>query len=128
MKSLIAVLALAVTGCASGGYANQGTASSAPRPSTAPLSARLELPSSAMAAGSAMKAHVIVDNRTGHALHALGCGSLFQVALVNSGYQPEPAWPLCLQRLTTGPSSFSPPLSPRRRPRLTCVSGRGHNA
>jgi hypothetical protein len=113
MKSLIAVLALAVAGCASGGYPSQGVASPAPDRSAAPLSARLELPSSAMTAGSSMRAHVIVDNRTDHAIHAAGCGSLFQVALVNTGYHPEPAWPLCLQRLTipVGESSYPVTLS-----------------
>ena len=48
-----------------------------------------------------MLSHIIIDNRTGHAIHAYGCGELFQVQLGSSS-RPNPgaAWPACLTVLT----------------------------
>jgi hypothetical protein len=87
MSSFVAIAALAVTGCASGGSLGRTLPSSAAHRSPAALSARVELPSRTMAAGSSMRARVIVDNRMGHAIHALGCDSLFAVVLVSSSYR-----------------------------------------
>jgi YVTN family beta-propeller protein len=67
------------------------------------LSARLLLPSQTMAAGSSMTGQVLVDNHTGHAIHTVGCVSLFQVALTSRSYQPAVAWAACLQRFTIPP-------------------------
>lgn len=55
-----------------------------------------------------MLAHIIVDNRTGRAIHAKGCGQLFELALGNSSHPALSAWPACLQTLTiaTGKSSY----------------------
>ncbi len=47
-----------------------------------------------------MTGHVLVDNATGHPIHVLGCGSLFQVDLTSRGYRPAVGWPACLQRIT----------------------------
>ena len=47
-----------------------------------------------------MLAHIIVDNMTGHAIHAKGCGQLFELALSNSSHPAQAVWPACLQTLT----------------------------
>jgi len=71
-----------------------------PTTSPAPLSAEIVLPRNTMRAGSSMPGHVVVENRTGHPLNEIGCGSLFQVALTSPTYQPQMAWPACAQRIT----------------------------
>lgn len=55
-----------------------------------------------------MLAHIIVDNRTGHAIHAEGCGQLFELALGNSSHPALSGWPACLETLTiaVGKSSY----------------------
>ena len=47
-----------------------------------------------------MLAHIVVDNRTGHAIHAKGCGQLFELALGSSSHPAGVGWPACLQLLT----------------------------
>jgi hypothetical protein len=61
-----------------------------------------------MEAGSSMLAHIVVDNRTGHAIHAEGCGQLFELALGSDSYPAQAGWPACLQPLTiaAGTSSY----------------------
>ncbi len=91
MRASVVLLALAVAGCASGSHASgshaSGTASAAaPRYSPAQVSVQVQVPSRTMEAGSSMLAHIIVDNRTGHAIHAKGCGQLFELALGNSSH------------------------------------------
>ena len=83
-------------------------ASAKPRYSPALVSVQVKLPSRTMEAGSSMPAHIVVDNRTGHAIHVKGCGSPFQLGLESSSYHPEVAWPACLQILTIaiGKSSY----------------------
>jgi hypothetical protein len=48
-----------------------------------------------------------VNNDTGHALHASGCGGIFQVLLTSGADHPGPVWPSCLGPITnaTGLSS-----------------------
>ena len=55
-----------------------------------------------------MLAHIVVDNRTGHAIHANGCGQLFELALGSDSYPAQGEWPACLQPLTiaVGRSSY----------------------
>jgi hypothetical protein len=55
-----------------------------------------------------MLAHIIVDNRTGHAIHVLGCLSLFQLQIQSSSQPAAAGWPACLQTLTiaTGETSY----------------------
>lgn len=55
-----------------------------------------------------MTGRVLVRNLTGHALHLIGCGGFFAVALASRTYHPNVAWPLCAQRLTipVGRSSY----------------------
>src|SRR5713226_6442779 len=96
VRSLVIVLALLVAACSSGSHVSsrrsQGaparptanvhaTLPATPRRSSAPMSARVVLPSRTMTAGSSMSARVVVENNTGHAIHASGCLTLFQVAL-----------------------------------------------
>jgi heat shock protein HslJ len=63
------------------------------------VTARIELPSTTMTAGSKMTGHVVVENNTGHEIPASGCGSLFAVMLGNDAIDAEPAWPQCAQPL-----------------------------
>ena len=55
-----------------------------------------------------MLAHIVVDNGTGHVIHAKGCGSLFALALGSNSHPAQVAWPACLQPLTIaiGESSY----------------------
>jgi len=55
-----------------------------------------------------MSGHVLVENNTGHAIHASGCLTLFQVLLTSSTYRPTAAWRTCLQPFTipTGKSRY----------------------
>src|SRR6266487_4384768 len=126
MRSLVncvIVLALLVAGCSSGGHissrrpqgvATQPTANphttlrATSRHSSAPMSARVVLPSRTMTAGSSMSGRVVVENSTGHAIHVTGCVTLFQVVLVNNKYKPTVAWFTCLQKFTipVGESSY----------------------
>ncbi|MGH3203834.1 MAG: hypothetical protein ACRDP5_17545 [Streptosporangiaceae bacterium] len=113
----LAVLVLLLAGCASGSHGAAGggqaaVASPAARPrlaaTAAPghpaaLSARVVLPSNAMTAGSSMAGHVLVDNNTGHTVHAAGCLALFQVVLTSGTYRPVVAWATCLQQFTIPP-------------------------
>lgn len=64
------------------------------------VTARVVLPALTMIAGSSMSGHVIVENKSGHELHAAGCGALFQVALVNALTQQGPVWRGCLEEFT----------------------------
>jgi heat shock protein HslJ len=63
------------------------------------VTARIELPTTTMTAGSKMTAHVVIENNTGHVIEAGGCGSLFAVMLGNEAIHPKPVWPLCNQPL-----------------------------
>src|SRR5437016_5925496 len=95
-------------GCSSGSHISSGSPS-------APLSARLILPSQTMKAGSSMPARVVVENNTGRAISVYGCTTLFQIGLVNSTYQPDIAWQACLRRLTipAGQSTWLAPIEAR---------------
>jgi hypothetical protein len=108
MRASVVLLAIAVAGCTSGSYASRQAAPTAPRHSPAVVSVQVKLPSQTMEAGSSMPAQIVVDNRTGHALHVKGCGSPFQLGLESRIYHAEPGWPLCLQTLTIaiGKSSY----------------------
>jgi hypothetical protein len=55
-----------------------------------------------------MLAHILVDNRTGHAIHVYGCEHLFELALGSDSYPAQAGWLACLQRLTiaVGTSSY----------------------
>lgn len=63
------------------------------------VTARIELPSTTMTAGSTMSGRVVVENNTGHEIPAGGCGSLFAVMLGNDAIHPDPIWPTCAQPL-----------------------------
>jgi hypothetical protein len=61
-----------------------------------------------MTTGSSMTGHVVIVNNTGRVIHAGGCGTLFQVALVSAAYHPAIAWTTCYQGFTIpiGRSSY----------------------
>jgi hypothetical protein len=132
MRTSVVLLALAVAGCASGSsagghapaagstasghasaagsYASGHAPAAAPRYSPTLVSVQVTVPSRAMAAGSSMLAHIVVDNRTGHAIHAYGCGQLFELALESSSDPDQAAaWPACLQPLTIAAGETSYP-------------------
>ena len=125
MRALVVLLALAVAGCASGSYASGHAPAAAPRhspalvsghaPAAAPryppalVSVQVQVPSRTMEAGSSMLAHIVVDNRTGHAVHASGCGQLFELALGSDSYPAQAGWPACLQPLTIAAGKTSYP-------------------
>jgi hypothetical protein len=109
MRPSVVLLALAVAGCASGSHASGEAPSAAARNSPAQVSVQVSVPSRTMEAGSSMLAHIIIDNRTGHAIHAPGCGQLFELALDTSSHPALASrWPACLQILTIpiGKSSY----------------------
>ena len=142
VRSLIIVLALLVAGCSSSHISSgrpQGAPAqpapsphtaalpATPRRSSAPLSARLVLPSPTMTAGSSMSGRVVVENNTGRALHVPGCGGVFQIVLVSSTYHPAVAWPLCAQVFTIpiGESSYPVTIVASYS---QCSAGRPHGA
>jgi hypothetical protein len=128
MRVSVVLLALAVAGCASGHAA-------APRYSSALVSVQVVVPSRTMEAGSSMLAHIVVDNRTGHAIHANGCGQLFELALGSDSYPAQAGWPACLQPLTIAAGKTSYPWTIRAtydscggtgiQPQPACLPGGG---
>lgn len=108
MRVSVVLLALAVAGCASGCHASGHASAAAPSYSPALVSVQVEVPSRTMVAGSSILAHIVVDNGTGHAIHAYGCGQLFELALGSDSYPAQAGWPACLQPLTiaVGRSSY----------------------
>jgi hypothetical protein len=115
VRALAIVLVLGLAGC-SGGSQQDAAGSSAPAirapvRSPAPISARLVPPARTMTAGSSMAGHVVIENNTGHAIHAFGCLTLFQVALVSGTYHPAIAWLDCLQPFTIPAGHSTYPVS-----------------
>jgi hypothetical protein len=109
--AVVVAAAVGVAGCAS--RTSLGPPATTPpwRTTTTtptPLSARLALESTTVRTGGALSGRIIVENDTGHALHASGCGGIFQVVLKSSTYHPEPVWPTCLGPVTipTGTSTY----------------------
>ncbi len=47
-----------------------------------------------------MSGSVVVGNDTGHTIHVHGCGTPFQVALMNNEYKPTVLWLTCLKTIT----------------------------
>jgi hypothetical protein len=141
VRTFLIVLALAVTGCSSGGHVSAGDAGAPARPaasvhtappaaagrSSAQVSARVVLPSHTMTAGSSMPGRVVVENNTGRPIFVSGCLSLFQVALVNSTYRPAVGWFLCRQKFTipVGQSAYPVTVAASYS---TCSQGRPQGA
>ena len=109
MRVSVVLLALAVAGCASASNAGGHASAAAPRYSPALVSVQVQVPSRTMEAGSSMLAHIVVDNRTGHAIHANGCGQLFELALGSDSYPAQAGWPPCLTTLTIAVGKTSYP-------------------
>ena len=82
------------------GVASSSVEPSRPLSPVTRLSARVELSATTIAAGATVTGHVVVENRTSHAIRVFGCGSPFQVALVNDRVKPRIVWLQCLTRLT----------------------------
>ena len=64
-------------------------------PAASTLTARSEIPSRTLVAGSTVHARLHVLNRSGQPVTVTTCQSPFQIALSNNSYTPELAWPLC---------------------------------
>jgi len=141
VRSLVIVLALLVAACSGSHISSrrpQGapaqpapnlhtTLPATPGRSSAPMSARVVLPSPAMTAGSSMPGRIVVENNTGRAIHVSGCWRLFQVALTSNKYQPAVAWPTCSQTFTipVGESSYPATVEASYS---QCSPGRPHGA
>jgi heat shock protein HslJ len=76
------------------------------------ITARIDLPSTTMIAGSTMTGHVVVENDTGHAVRATGCGGLFGVGLQNAEIRQAVIFPSCAEEITIpmGESSYPVPV------------------
>jgi hypothetical protein len=109
MRSGVVLLAFAAlaAGCASGS-ATPPVANLRTTIHTTSVSVQVMLPSWTMTAGSQMSGHVLVDNRTGRAIHEYGCHSLFEVALASGTYHPDVTTATCSQIFTIpdGKSSY----------------------
>ena len=118
----VALATLTIAGCTSS--AATYTAVSIPGPHhEAPLSVRL-IVSPTIVSGSGVTAHLIIDNRTGHAIPVSDCNlEAFQVLLENQSYHLGPGW---LQCLTTDsiPAGVSVRATLVQASVNTCVAGR----
>jgi hypothetical protein len=80
------------------------------------ITARLELPSKTMTAGSTLSATVVVRNTTAAEITAFGCHYWFQVLLGDARYQPPVDWLAC------GPQPFPiPPGTSRYRTTIAAI-------
>jgi hypothetical protein len=72
------------------------------------VSATLVLPATVIRSGASLSGRVVVDNRSGRAVHTAGCGAIFQALLTSRTYRPSPGWPTCLEQFTipTGQTSY----------------------
>jgi hypothetical protein len=71
------------------------------------------LPSSTMPAGSGMQGELRISNNSGTDIQAIGCGSLFAVALRSETIEPEVIWTTCAQTLTIPVGESSLPVAIR---------------
>jgi heat shock protein HslJ len=88
------------------------------------VTARIELPSDTIVAGMTTQGSVVVQNDTGEALHASGCGHYFQVLLENDDVRQEPGWRLCLEQFTFPVGESRHPITVSARYN-NCVGGAG---
>ena len=65
-----------------------------------PVTARIEMRETTLSAGASVEATVVVENSSGRAIHAIGCGPIFQLALASAAVKPRPTWPMCLGPVT----------------------------
>ena len=56
-----------------------------------------------MRTGTTATGEVVVQNNTGRALQASGCGSTFALALTSATYQPQVGWLRCLTNISFPP-------------------------
>jgi hypothetical protein len=111
--AVAAILAVALAAC-TGGDGEHATGSTRPErtsPTTAAdragalapagvLAARIELSSRRVTGGASIAGTVVVTNRTGHTVTAVGCGSLFAVSLTNDSVAPNTNRLACRQEFT----------------------------
>lgn len=109
MRSVLVVVALTCAACANAGDGDDLV--SPPSTVPGPLSARIELDATTVAAGDNVTGRVIVVNNTGNTVRVAGCGSPFQVALSNEDYKPELAWQDCLEDFLVPMGESSYPVS-----------------
>lgn len=118
-------VAVAIAVCCGCGGA---TVTTGPRqtgtPSVRGLTATLRLDSTAVRTGSLISGTITVENSTGHALHASGCGGIFQVLLTSTSYHPSPTWPACLGPITVPAGTSLYPITVEARYNL-CGQGGG---
>ena len=118
----VALATMTIAGCT--GTASTTTAVSFPSaPREAPLSVRL-IVSPMIVSGSVVTAHLVIENRTRHAIPVIDCNDeMFQVLLVNRTYPLGPDWQQC-----AGRDSIPPGVSVRatrvQASVNTCVAGR----
>lgn len=79
------------------------TTQSSPTTQAAQVVATLHLSSHVIPPGGKLRATITVDNRTGHALHDSGCGTLFEVVLGNAAHPNVPAQLTCIRGYTIRP-------------------------
>jgi hypothetical protein len=127
VRTALVAIGLLAAGCASGTSASAPT--TAPRAqdhtplSSRGLTATLSLDSAIVRTGRVLSARITVENNTGHALHASGCGGIFQVLLTSSTYHPGPVWPTCLEPITIPTGSSTYPMQVEARYNI-CGQGR----
>jgi hypothetical protein len=106
---IMASVALLAAGCATGtapsapsvtSVTSAHRAASGGHPTvlrTPEVSVRLIVPSPHIVSGSSVKARLVIDNRTGHAIPVADCArEAYQVLLENRKYRPGPSWTQCL--------------------------------
>ncbi len=112
--SLMAAVTLALGACTSGADPGANSATTSTTVATAdvsPITARIELPSTAVARGETITALVVVTN-TGNNVRFVGCGTPFQVRLASEAIEPEVIWHACAEDfiLSTGETTFEVPV------------------
>lgn len=107
-----ALSGLAVIACvmlpAGCGHANGSTSGSATSGQSPGIVVHLSLPRLAVPAGNSMSGRITVDDRSGHALNFVGCGSMFQLLPGGPHYHPQAIQPDCAEqmRIPVGTSSY----------------------
>ena len=127
VNTALIALAISAGGCASKTSPSLSTTThhqgiTTPRASR--LMATLSLESTTVRTGGVLSGTIAVENNTGHALHASGCGGIFQVLLTSSSYHPDPAWATCLQSITIPAGSSTYPIKVEARYNI-CGNGGG---
>jgi hypothetical protein len=87
---------------------------------SSPVSANLVMPEYTVRAGHSITGTSVVKNNTSNPIEVVGCGSIFQVLLVNASYHPNAVWPACAQQIIVPVGVSTYPVSIEARYN-TCV-------